>query len=74
MYNTYAGKCTTGNWELFVLLGEAHGVGIPLGWCFVHPKGPKDSHKGGKQKILIEFLQHFHDEWGIQPFISNAFR
>ena len=61
---------TTGNWELFALLGEAHGAGIPLGWCFVHSKGPKGSQDGGKQKVLIDFLQHFHDEWGIQPLVT----
>ena len=59
-----------GNWELFGLLGVACGVGILLGWCFIHSKGPKGSQDGGKQKVLIDFLQHFCDEWGIRPLVT----
>src|SRR5260221_6448023 len=33
-------------------------------------QGPKGSQDGGKQKVLINFLQHFHDEWGIQPLVT----
>src|SRR5260370_42637842 len=39
-------------------------------WCFIRSKGPKGSQDGGKQKVLIDFLQHFCDEWGIHPLVT----
>ena len=32
------GKCASGDWELFVLMGKVSGSGLPLGWVFICPK------------------------------------
>jgi len=50
------GKCATGNWELFVLLGEARGSGLALGWCFLRPKS-KEPKLGSKELILSAWLR-----------------
>ncbi len=68
--NNNSGKCATGNWELFALLGEAQGAGVVLGWCFIWSKALKDPQNGNKQKILVDFLQHFRDEWGVRPLVT----
>ena len=65
-----SGKCVTGNWELFALLGEAQGVGVVLGWCFIRSKVPKDVQTGDKQHTLENFLKHFQDEWGVNPLVT----
>ena len=65
-----SGKCVTGNWELFALLGEAQGVGVVLGWCFIRSKVLKDVQTGDKQHILENFLKHFRDEWGVNPLVT----
>jgi len=52
------GKCAGGNWELFVLMGEASGSGLPLGWLFVHSKH-KNTPLNAKRDILIQWLQYF---------------
>jgi hypothetical protein len=67
------GKCTTGNWELFVLLGEARGSGLTLGWCwcFVWSKG-KNPEVGSKEAILEEWLRHFCDDWNINAKVMHS--
>ena len=76
------GKCAGGDWELFVLMGEASGSGLPLGWLFVCSKR-KNTPLNAKRDILIQWLQYFQDEWSIYPHFTlsdkdhteiNAFR
>ena len=68
---SYPGKCTTGNWELFVLLGEARGSGLALGWCFVRSKG-RNPETGSKEAILTAWLTHFRDKWNIKAKVTHS--
>ncbi len=45
----------TGNWELFVLMGEARGSGLALGWCFLQSKS-KELKLGSKELALAAWL------------------
>ena len=65
------GKCTTGNWELFVLLGEARGSGLVLGWCFLQPKS-KEPKLGSKESVLATWFQHFRDKWNINARVTHS--
>jgi len=65
------GKCATGNWELFVLLGEARGSGLALGWCFLRPKS-KEPKLGSKELILSAWLRHFRYEWKINARVTHS--
>ena len=76
------GKCAGGGWELFVLMGEVSGSGLPLGWLFVRPK-QKGPPLHSKRDVLIEWFKYFRDEWNIWPLFTlsdkdlseiNAFR
>ncbi|KAF8325049.1 uncharacterized protein EI90DRAFT_3157113 [Cantharellus anzutake] len=66
-----AWKCATGNWELFVLLGEARGSGLPLGWCFVRTKS-KQPKAGSKEAVLTTWLRHFRDDWNINALVTHS--
>ena len=68
--NIDLGKCTTGNWELFVLLGKARGSGLVLGWCFIWLTS-KEPKAGGKEGILTVWLKHFCDEWNINAKVTH---
>jgi len=67
----FSGKCATGNWELFVLLGEAWSSGLVLGWCFIHSKG-KDPKTGSKEAILTSWLGYFRDKWNISAKVTHS--
>ena len=68
---SYPGKCAMGNWELFVLLGEARGSGLALGWCFIWLKG-KTPKTGSKEAILTAWLKHFHHKWNIKAKVMHS--
>ncbi|KAG8894884.1 hypothetical protein FRB99_000926 [Tulasnella sp. 403] len=53
-----------GGYEVFALLGEAYGSGLPLGYLFVKKTG--DPAPNAKTNILEQFLQHFRDKWNLQ--------
>ena len=65
------GKCATGNWELFVLLGEARGSGLVLSWCSVQSKS-KEPKLGSKESVLAMWLRHFHDDWNINAKVMHS--
>ena len=67
MSNPILGETNGGKFELYALLSEAYGTGLPLGFVLLM------SHRGaqgGIQRYLTTFLQHFETEWGIQPLIG----
>ena len=66
------GKCATGNWELFVLLGEARGSGLPIGWCFMQSKSNEMPKAGSKEVALTMWLTHFHDYWKIDAKVTHS--
>ncbi|KAG8898534.1 hypothetical protein FRB99_007378 [Tulasnella sp. 403] len=51
-------------YEVFALLGEAYGSGLPLGYLFMKKTG--DPAPNAKTNILEQFLQHFQDKWNLQ--------
>ena len=64
-----AGKCAGGDWELFVLMGEVSGSGLPLGWLFVRPKR-KNPPLHAKRDVLIEWFKYFREECDIWPHFT----
>ncbi|KAG8942368.1 hypothetical protein FRC03_003274 [Tulasnella sp. 419] len=50
--------------ELFTLLGEAYGSGLPLGYIFIKSTG--EGEENAKRGILEQFLKYFRDEWKLE--------
>ncbi|KDQ06604.1 hypothetical protein BOTBODRAFT_181423 [Botryobasidium botryosum FD-172 SS1] len=51
--------------EIFVLLGEAYGSGMPLGYILIKSIGR--SKPDSKTSLLVQFLQHFRDQYTLDP-------
>ncbi|KIO23612.1 hypothetical protein M407DRAFT_47609, partial [Tulasnella calospora MUT 4182] len=50
-------------YEVFTILGEAYGSGLPLGYLLLKAIG--DLAEGSKRRVLEEFLKHFRDRWRL---------
>ncbi|KAI0042579.1 hypothetical protein FA95DRAFT_1636386 [Auriscalpium vulgare] len=68
-------------YEVYALLGEAYGSGIPLGYLLVQSSAT--SQRGAKERLLKQFLVHLRDKWNIRAHFTlsdkdkseiNAFR
>ncbi|KAG8894871.1 hypothetical protein FRC00_008347 [Tulasnella sp. 408] len=68
-------------YEVYALLGEAYGSGLPIGYVFLKATGEPAPHS--KQDVLETFLRYFRDERRIKVIVTlsdkdwseiNAFR
>ncbi|RDX42198.1 hypothetical protein OH76DRAFT_1314939, partial [Lentinus brumalis] len=68
-------------YELYALLGEVYGSGLPLGFLLL--RSSPEGEKGGKERFLTAFLTAVRDEWHIEAVFTltdkdwseiNAFR
>ncbi|KAG8990423.1 hypothetical protein FRB90_001762 [Tulasnella sp. 427] len=68
-------------YEVYALLGEAYGSGLPIGYLFLKATGESAPHS--KQNVLEAFLLHFREKKSIKPIVTlsdkdwteiNAFR
>ncbi|KAG9045114.1 hypothetical protein FS837_007016 [Tulasnella sp. UAMH 9824] len=50
-------------YEIFAVLSEAYGLGLPLGYLCIKTTG--ESAEGSNQKVLEAFLKYFRDWWGL---------
>lgn len=57
------GNTNGSNYELFAVLGEAYGSGLPLGYLLV--KSPGSTAGGEKQAILEQFLKHLATKYNL---------
>ncbi|KIO32623.1 hypothetical protein M407DRAFT_51047, partial [Tulasnella calospora MUT 4182] len=55
-------------YEVFALLAEAYGSGLPLGYLLV--KSTSMPAVGTKRRALEEFLKHFRDRWGLNVKVT----
>ncbi|RDX40007.1 hypothetical protein OH76DRAFT_1366849 [Lentinus brumalis] len=53
--------------ELYALLGEVYGSGIPLGYLLLRSSA---GVKGGKEQFLTHFLGAIRDKWNIQAHFT----
>ncbi|KAJ7348504.1 hypothetical protein DFH08DRAFT_633394, partial [Mycena albidolilacea] len=55
-------------YEIYALLGEVYGSGMPLGYLLVqsHP----GSVAGGKERLIGCLLAHFKSVWNIWPLFT----
>ncbi|KAG6806913.1 hypothetical protein H0H92_009581, partial [Tricholoma furcatifolium] len=69
------------NYEVYALLGEFYGSGFPLGYLLI--QSHEGAQKGGKERFITHFLNHFKVTWDIRPIVTltdkdiaeiNAFR
>ena len=58
------GNTNGSNFELFALLGEAYGSGLPLGYLLV--RSPGSTEGGEKQAILEQFLKHMVTKYNLR--------
>lgn len=78
------GETNGASFELYALLGETYGKGLPL--AFVLIRSDKSGDKGGKERILTKFLEETRDfgrlkvlftlsdkDWSEINAFSNAF-
>ncbi|KAJ7026510.1 hypothetical protein C8F04DRAFT_890657, partial [Mycena alexandri] len=55
-------------YEVYALLGEVYGSGMPLGYLLV--QSTPESSAGGKEKIICQLLRHFRDVWKVRALIT----
>ncbi|KAJ7500458.1 hypothetical protein B0H11DRAFT_1714586 [Mycena galericulata] len=55
-------------YEVYALLGEVYGSGMPLGYLLV--QSTPDSESGGKEKFLRQLLSHFREVWKIRALAT----
>lgn len=65
---TVIGHTNGANYELYAVLGEIYGSGMPLGFLLLQSDG--SGEKGAKERFLSEFLQHLREKWAILPKIT----
>ncbi|KAG6824369.1 hypothetical protein H0H92_007079 [Tricholoma furcatifolium] len=79
--NLYVGNTNKSNYEVYALLGEFYGSGFPLGYLLI--QSHEGAQKGGKERFITHFLNHFKVTWDIRPIVTltdkdiaeiNAFR
>lgn len=59
-----------GGYEIYTVLGEAFGSGLPLGYLFVKNIGKPAVHS--KQKVLEQFLTHFRDKYQLKVNFTHT--
>jgi hypothetical protein len=57
------GNTNGARFEVFVLLGEIYGSGLPLGYLLIQSNIGKP---GAKEQFLCRFLSFIHDHWNLQ--------
>jgi hypothetical protein len=60
--------CRTGNtngsrYEVYTILGEVYGSGMPLGYLLIQSNG---GEKGGKERYISQFLDYLKKTWDIR--------
>lgn len=79
-FSCIPGETNGSRFELFALLGEARGSGLPLGFILIRSN---DGEPGGLAEYLSEFISYFKETWNIEARITltdknsseiNAFR
>jgi hypothetical protein len=62
------GKTNGTSFELYAILGEIYGSGMPL--CFLLLWLEGHCEKGGKERLISAFLRHICEQWDIHPIIT----
>ena len=62
-----AGETNGSRFELYALLGEAYGTGLPLGFLLLLSNG---GASGGIQRYLTQFLSHIQEQWCINTIVG----
>lgn len=62
------GGTNRAGYEVYALLGEAYGSGLPIGYVFLKATGEPAPHS--KQSVLETFLRHFRDEKKIKAIVT----
>ncbi|KAJ6458442.1 hypothetical protein C8R45DRAFT_843769, partial [Mycena sanguinolenta] len=55
-------------YEVYALLGEVYGLGMPLGYLLV--QSSPQSAPGGKEKFLRQLLAHFRKVWKVRALLT----
>lgn len=63
-----SGGTNRAGFEVFALLAEAYGSGLPVGYLLV--KSTDAPATGTKRQVLEEFLKHFRDRWGLNVKVT----
>ncbi|KAF8587588.1 hypothetical protein K439DRAFT_1547853 [Ramaria rubella] len=53
--------------ELYMLIGEAYGTGLPLGFLFLSSSG---GASGGLQRHITPFLDHIQTKWALKIMVG----
>lgn len=70
LYCASLGKCATGAWELFALMGERRGSGLVLGYLLVRRTGKGKPEANAKASIIEEWLHHFRDQYSLDALFT----
>ncbi|TBU40260.1 hypothetical protein BD309DRAFT_870600 [Dichomitus squalens] len=55
--------------ELYAVMGEVYGSGLPLGYLLLQSDG---GEKGGKERYLTCFLSQIRDKWDLQAVFTHT--
>ena len=61
------GETNGSRFELYALLGEAYGTGLPLGFILLLSNG---GAAGGIQRYLTKFISHIQEKWRINTVVG----
>ena len=63
-----SGNTNGSSYELFSLLGETYGKGLPLAYLLVQSDGTGPA--GAKERLLTQFLKHIREKWNIKAIVT----
>lgn len=63
------GSTNSRGFELYAILGEIYGSGLPLGFLLVKNN---NGAAGGTQRCLEAFIGHFTEAWNLVPITTHT--
>lgn len=63
----HQGNMNGSQFELYALLGEVYGSGLPLGYLMLRSD---NGEKGGKKQYLTRFLSEIQDKWNLSALFT----
>jgi hypothetical protein len=69
-FTSLVGETNGSRFELYALLGEVYGSGLPLGFLLLQSQG--GGAKGGTERVIRQFLRHFKTRWDLSVIRTHS--
>jgi hypothetical protein len=67
LIDVHLGNTNGSHFEVFALLGETYGSGLPLGYLIIQVT---TSEHGIKEQFISHFLEHITTQWNLRIIIT----